>query len=128
MFENIKKLIRQSGDYIPLPEGYDPEIFKLVMERAILQEQQTCVLRTSYHLSQLWRGEENRRILHVILMVEPAYPHLARMADLEIFGDEWLAELATVVNLTMGSVDNLVGQSEQFKQLLREAFDNMKPD
>ena len=108
--------------------GYDAEIFRLVMERAITQEQQTNVLRTSYHLSQLWQGEENRRILHVILMVEPAYPHLATMANLEIFGDNWLAELATVVKLTMGSVDNLVGPSEQFKTLLQEAFDNMHPD
>lgn len=61
-------------------------------------------------------------------MVDAAYPHLEKMADLEIFGNEWLAELATVIKYTCGSADGLVGQSEQFKQLLRDAYENVNSD
>jgi hypothetical protein len=128
MFDNIRKLFKRSDDFIPLPAGYDEKIFSLVMERAITPEQQTNVLRTAYHLSQLWSGGETANLLQIIVMVEPAYPHLARMADLEMFGTEWLAELAKVVELTTGSADNLVGQSEQFKQLLKEALDNVQSE
>ena len=128
MFDNLRKLLKRKDDFIPLPVGYDEKIFRLVMERAITQEQQTNVLRTTYHLSRLWNGGETAKVLELIVIVEPAYPHLARMADLEMFGTEWLAELAKVIELTTGSADNLVGQSEQFKQLLREAYDNVKAD
>jgi len=128
MFDILRKLLKRNDDFIPLPAGYDEKIFRLVMERAITPEQQTNVLRTTYHLSRLWNGGETARLLQLIVMVEPAYPHLARMADLEMFDTEWLAELAIVIELTTGSADNLVGQSEQFKQLLREAYENVRTD
>lgn len=98
------------------------------MVRAITPEQQTKVLRTTYHLTQLWPGGSSARIPQVIVMIEATYPHLEHMADLEIFSTDWLAELATVMQLTTGSTDGLAGQSEQFRQLLREALDNVKPD
>lgn len=126
MFENFKKLLGRRGQSIPLPAGYDQKIFDLVMERSISQEQQANVLRTTYHLSQLWNGRETAGILEVIAVNEPTYPHLARMADLEMFGEEWLAELAKVVEMTTGAADNLVGQSDHFKQLLRDAYENIK--
>ena len=128
MFDNLRKLFKRNDEFIPLPAGYDEKIFRLVMERAITPEQQTNVLRTTYHLSRLWNGGETANLLQLIVMVEPVYPHLARMADLEMFGTEWLAELAKIIELTTGSADNLVGQSEQFKQLLREAYENVKSD
>jgi hypothetical protein len=128
MFNNIKKLFKRNDDFIPLPLGYDPQVFNLVMTRAISPEQQTRVLRTAYHLTQLWSGGETAHIPRIIVTVEVNYPHLERMADLEMFGDEWLAELAIVIKLTSGSVDGLAGQSEQFRQLLREAYENVKPD
>lgn len=128
MFDNIRKLLKQSDKSIPLPAGFDPKIFSLVMERAISPEQQTKVLRTAYHLSQLWKGGDASHIPQVIVMVEATYPHLERMADLEIFGTDWLAELATVIQLTAGSADSLAGQSEQFKQLLWEALENVKSE
>jgi hypothetical protein len=117
MFNNIKKLFRRNNEFIPLPVGYDPQVFNLVMTRAISPEQQTRVLRTAYHLTQLWNSNETARI-----------PHLERMADLEMFVDEWLAELATIMKLTSGSADGLVSQSEHFRQLLREAYENVKSD
>lgn len=130
MFDNIKKLLKRNDEFIPLPVGFgfDPEIFSQVMERAITPEQQTRVLRTAYHLNQLWNGGDTENIPRIIVMVEAAYPHLERMADLEIFGTDWLAELAIVMRLTAGSADGLVGQSEQFKELLQEAFENVKSD
>jgi hypothetical protein len=128
MFNNIKKLFRRNNEFIPLPLGYDPQVFNLVMTRAISPEQQTRVLRTAYHLTQLWNGGETARIPRIIVTVEVNYPHLERMADLEMFGDEWLAELATIMKLTSGSADGFVSQSEHFRQLLREAYENVKPD
>jgi hypothetical protein len=128
MFNNIKKLFRRNNEFIPLPLGYDPQVFNLVMTRAISPEQQTRVLRTAYYLTRLWNGGETARIPRIIVTVEVNYPHLERMADLEMFGDEWLAELAIVIKLTSGSADGLVSQSEQFRQLLREAYENVKPD
>jgi len=98
------------------------------MERARSPEQQTKVLRTAYHLTQLWPGGDSARIPGVMVMVKATYPHLAHMADLEIFSTSWLAELAIVMQLTAGSADSLAGQSEQFKQLLREALDNVNSD
>ena len=127
MFENFRKLLRHNDESIPLPPGFDSSVFNHVISRAISSEQQTKVLRTTYHLSQLWQGSKTSEITEIIVMVDATYPHLERMADLEIFGDNWLAELATVVKITMGSADNLVGQSEQFKQLLKDAMENVKP-
>ena len=98
------------------------------MEQAITPEQQTKVLRTAFHLTQLWKGGNTAHIPQVIVKVEATYPHLERMADLEIFGSDWLAELATVIQLTSDSADGLVSQLEQFEQILREALDNAKSD
>ena len=98
------------------------------MVQAITPEQQTKVLRTTFHLTQLWKGGNSAHIPQVIVMVEATYPHLEHMADLEIFSSDWLAELATVLQLTADSADDLVSQSEQFKELLREALDNVKSD
>lgn len=128
MFAALRKLFKRNDDFIPLPPGYDPEVFNSVLARAISPEQQTRVLRTAYHLTQLWNGEKTAHIPRIIVMVEASYPHLERMSDLEIFSDEWLAELAIVIKYTTGSADGLVGQSEQFKQLLREAYENVKSD
>lgn len=128
MFDNFRKLFKHSDDFIPLPVGFDSKIFREVMVRAITPEQQTKVLRTTYHLTQLWPGGSSARIPQIIVMIEATYPHLEHMADLEIFSTDWLAELATVMQLTTGSTDGLAGQSKQFRQLLREALDNVKPD
>ena len=128
MFNNIKKLFRRNNEFIPLPLGYDPQVFNLVMTRAISTEQQTKVLRTAYHLTRLWGGGETAHIPQIIVTLESNYPHLERMADLEMFGDAWLAELATIMKLTSGSADGLAGQSEQFRQLLHEAYENVKSD
>ena len=128
MFDNIRKLFKRSDDFIPLPAGFDSKIFRVVMERAITPEQQTKVLRTTYHLTRLWPGGNSARIPEIMVMVEATYPHLEHMADLEIFSSDWLAELATVMQLTTGSADGLVSQSEQFKQLLREALENVRSD
>ncbi len=128
MFDNIRKLLKRNDEFIPLPVGIDSKIFNQVMVKAITPDQQTKVLRTAYHLSQLWNGGETAHIPQIIVMVDAAYPHLERMADLEIFDTDWLAELAIVMQLTAGSADGLVGQSEQFKQLLRESYENIKSD
>jgi len=128
MFDNIRKLLKHNDEFIPLPVGYDSKVFNQVMEHAITPEQQTKVLRTTYHLTQLWRGGETAHIPQIIVMVDATYPHLELMADHEIFGTDWLAELAIVMQLTAGSADGLVGQSEQFKQLMREAYENVKSD
>jgi hypothetical protein len=128
MFDSIRKLFKRSDDFIPLPEGFDSEIFRQVMVRAISPEQQTKVLRTTYHLTQLWKYGNAAHIPQVIVKVKTNYPHLKRMADLEIFSSDWLAELATVMQLTADSADVQESQSEQFKQLLREALDNVKSD
>ncbi len=128
MFDNIRKLLKRNDEFIPLPLGLDSKIFNQVMVQAITPEQQTKVLRTAFHLTQLWKYGNTAHIPQVIVMVEATYPHLERMADLEIFGSDWLAELATVMQLTSDSADGLVSQSEQFEQLLREALDNVKSD
>ena len=128
MFHNIRKLFKRSEDFIPLPAGFDSKIFREVMERAITPEQQTKVLRTTYHLTRLWSGGNAAHIPQVVVMVEATYPHLEHMADLEIFSSEWLAELATVMQLTAASADVLVSQSEQFRQLLHEALANVRSD
>jgi hypothetical protein len=128
MFENLRKLLRRDNDFIPLPPEYDPKVFNVIMSRAISSEQQTKVMRTAYHLTRLWGGGETAHIPQIIVMVDANYPHLARMADLEIFGDQWLAELAIVMKLTSGSADGLAGQPEHFRQLLRHAYENMKSD
>jgi len=128
MFDSIRKLFKRSDDFIPLPKGFDSKIFRQVMVQAITPEQQTKVLRTTFHLTQLWKGGNSAHIPQVIVMVEATYPHLEHMADLEIFSSDWLAELATVLQLTADSADDLVSQSEQFKELLREALDNVKSD
>ena len=126
MFENFRKLLRHDEKIIPLPPGFDSKVFNQVISRAISPEQQTKVLRTTYHLTQLWQGSKTSEITEIIVMVDAAYPHLERMSDLVIFDTDWLAELAIVVKLTMGSADNLVGQSEHFKQILKEAFENIQ--
>ena len=129
MFDSFRKLFRRNHDeFIPLPPGFDPRVFNSIMARAITPDQQTKVLRTAYHLTQLWNSEKTAHIPRIIVMVEAAYPHLERMADLEIFGNEWLAELSIVIRYTTGSADGLIGQSEQFKQLLHEAYENVKGD
>lgn len=128
MFDNLRKFFKRKEDFIPLSLDCDPEVFNVVMTRAITPEQQTGVLRTAYHLTRLWSGGETAHIPRFIVTVNATYPHLERMADLEIFGDEWLAELAVVIKLTSGSANGLVGQSEQLKQLLREAYENVKAD
>ncbi len=128
MFDNIRKLLKHNNEFIPLPVGIDSKVFNQVMVRAITPDQQTKVLRTVYHLTQLWKVGETAHIPQIIVKVDAAYPHLERMADLEIFDTDWLAELAIVMQLTAGSADGLVGQSEQFKQLLQEAFENVKSD
>lgn len=128
MFDNIRKLFRRGDDFIPLPPGFDPEIFREVMERAKTPQQQTRVLRTVYHLTRLWPAGKAVHIPRAMVMVNAAYPRLARMSNLEIFGTEWLAELAVVMQLTAGSTDGLASQPESFRQLLREALENLKPD
>jgi hypothetical protein len=128
MFDNIRKLLKRNDEFIPLPVGLDSKIFNQVMVQAITPEQQTKVLRTAFHLTQLWKGGNTAHIPQVIVKVEATYPHLERMADLEIFGSDWLAELATVIQLTSDSADGLVSQLEQFEQILREALDNAKSD
>jgi len=128
MFDNIRRLFKKGDEFIPLPVGIDTKVFNQVMVRAISPDQQTKVLRTAYHLTQLWNGGETAHIPQIIVMVNAAYPHLERMADCEIFDTDWLAELAIVMQLTAGSANGLVGQSEEFKQLLREALENVQPD
>ena len=128
MFDTLRKLFKRNDNFMPLPVGYDPKVFNSIMSLAITQEQQTRVMRTAYHLTQLWNSDKMAHIPRVIVLVEANYPHLERMADLEIFGDEWLAELAIVMQYTSGSADSLAGQSEQFRQLLGEAYENLKGD
>lgn len=128
MFDNLKKLFKRNDGFIPLPEGYDSEIFNQVLARSISPEQQTAVLRTSYHLTQLWRGGDTAEIPRAITMVDAAYPHLERMADLELFSPEWMAELKTAIQITADSAEVLLYYPKQFRQLLHDALDNLEPD
>jgi len=128
MFENIKKLLKRDDGIIPLPAGYDSEIFNQVLMRSISSEQQTAVLRTSYHLSQLWCAGDTEEIPRAITMVDAAYPHLERMADLVLFSEEWLDELNTVIQITSNSAEVSLYYPEQFKQLLHDALENLQPE
>lgn len=128
MFDNIKKLFKRDNEVIPLPEGYDSEIFTQVMERAITPEQQSSVLRTTYHLSRLWNGVDTGQIPAAITMVDANYPHLERMAALEIFSQEWLSELKTVLQITANAADVLVYLPKNFRTMLLDALDNLEPD
>lgn len=127
MFDHIRKLFHRGDEFIPLPPGFDPEIFREVMGRAKTPQQQTRVLRTVYHLTRLWPAGEAAHIPRAMIMLDAAYPRLARMSNLEMFGSEWLAELAAVMQLTAGSADGLASQPESFRQLLRAALENLKP-
>lgn len=128
MFDKVRKLFKRNNEVIPLPEGYDSEIFTQVMERAITPEQQTGVLRTAYHLTRLWNGGDTAQIPRVITMVEANYPHLERMAAHEIFSQEWLDELKTVLLTTADSAEVLVYLPKDFRQLLLDTLNNLEPD
>ena len=128
MIDRVRKFFRRSDELIPLPEGFDSKIFSQVTVHAETPEQQTKVLRTTFHLAQLWKDSDSAHIPQVMVMVEATYPHLERMADLEISSSDWLAELATVMQLTADSADDLVRQSKEIDQLLRETLDKAKSD
>ncbi len=128
IIDRIRKFFGRSDELIPLPEGFDSKIFSQVMVRAKTPEQQTKVAHTAFYLARLWKDGNSAHIPQVMAMVEATYPHLERMADLEPLSSDWLAELATAMQLTAESADDLVRETEEIDQLLRAALDNSKSD
>lgn len=98
------------------------------MVRAETPEQRVKVMRTACRLAQLWEDGNQAHIPRLMVMIEATYPHLERMADLEVYSSDWLAELATAMQVTANSTDDFARQSEEFDQLLRDALDKAKPD
>lgn len=53
-------------------------------------------------------------------MFEATYPHLERMADLEIYSSGWLAELIAALQLTAKFTGNQVQLAEEIERLMRD--------
>lgn len=128
IIDRIRRLFGRGDELIPLPEGFDSQIFSQVMVRAETREQQAKVMRTALQLAQLWKDGDQAHLPRAMVMVEATYPHLERMADLEVYGSDWLSELAAAMQATADSADDLVWQSKETAQLLRDALDKSPPD
>jgi len=128
IIDRIRKFFGHSDELIPLPEGFDSQIFSQVMVRAKTPEQRTKVAQTAFYLARLWKDGESAHIPQVMVMVEATYPHLEQMANLEPLSSDWLTELATVMQLTADSADDLVRETEEINQLLQAALDKPKSD
>lgn len=119
IIESIRLLFgRRSDDLIPLPEGYDSQIYSEIMSRISIPEQQTRLIRATFQLAQLWQSGDLSRIPRVIIMFESTYPHLERMADLEIYSSGWLAELIVALQLTAKFTGNQPQLAEEIERLM----------
>ena len=128
IIDRIRRLFGRSDDLIPLPEGFDSQIFGEVIVRAETPEQKTKVMHTAFQLAQLWKDSNQAHLPRVMVMIDATYRHLERMADLEAYGPAWLAELAAAIQVTADSADDLVRQSADIDRLLRNALEKAKPD
>jgi hypothetical protein len=111
--DRIRKLFNRND-----ADRFGVQVFSQIVACAKTPEQQDKVLCTVSHLARLWKEGDAVRIPQVMAMVEETYPHLERMADLEIHSAEWLAELAAATQITADSADGTVQQTEKFDQLL----------
>jgi len=111
--ERIRKLFNRND-----ADRFGMQVFSQIVASAKTPEQQDKVLCTVSHLARLWKEGDSVRIPQVMAMVEETYPHLERMADLEIHSAGWLVELAAATQITADSADGTVQQTEKFDQLL----------
>lgn len=122
LIESIRLLFgRQRDDLIPLPPGYDTQIYNEVMSRISIPEQQTRIIRAAFQLEQLWQYGDLSHIPRVIIMFEETYPHLERMSDLEIYSSKWLTELIAALQLTAKITGNQVQLAEEIERLMHDA-------
>ena len=112
---------RRRDDLIPLPAGYDAQIYNAVMLRIAVPERQTRVMRAAFQLAQLWQYGDLSHIPRVMIMIEATYPYLERMADLDVYSPDWLAELIAAMQLTAKYTGNQDQLSEEIDRLLRDA-------
>ena len=120
--ESIRLLFsRRREELIPLPPGFDEQIYSEVMTRVSLPEQQTRIIRSAFLLANLWQYGELSRIPHVMIMFEATYPHLERMSDLEIYSSGWLAELIAALQLTARFTGKQSQLAEEIERLMRDA-------
>ena len=122
IIESIRLLFGQRREeLIPLPPGYDAEIYTEVMSRVTLPERQTRLIRASFQLAQLWQHGELSHIPRVMIMFEATYPHLERMADLEIYSSDWLTELIAALQLTAKLTGNQSQLTDEIGRLMQDA-------
>ena len=91
------------------------------MTRISIPEQQTRIIRTAYQLTQLWQYGDLSHIPHVMIMFEATYPHLERMADLEIYSSGWLTELIAAMQLTAKFTGNQSQLAAEIERLMCDA-------
>lgn len=128
IIESIRLLFsHRKDDLIPLPAGYDSQIYSEVMMRIAAPEQQSKVMRAAFQLAQLWQYGDLAHIPRVMVMVEATYPHLERMADLEVYTTDWLSELTAAMQLTAEFTGNHDQLSEEIDRLLHDAEVLNKP-
>jgi hypothetical protein len=111
--DRIRRLFRHNQ-----ADRFGVQTFSQIVACSKTPEQQDKVLRTVFHLTRLWKDGDAVHIPQVMAMVEGTYPHLERMADLEIHSAQWLAELAAATQITADSASGTVQQSEKIDQLL----------
>lgn len=122
IIESIRLLFgRHKDNLIPLPPGYDAQIYTDVMTRVSGPEQQTRLIRATFQLAQLWQYGELSHIPRIMVMFEATYPHLERMADLEIYSSDWLIELIAALQLTAKFTGNQSQLAEEIDRLMRDA-------
>ena len=111
--DRIRKLFNRND-----ADRFGMKVFSQVVACAKTPEQQDKVLCTISHLARLWKEGDAVRIPQIMAMVEDTYPHLERMADLEIHSAEWLVELAAATQITADSADDTVQPTGELDQLL----------
>lgn len=122
IIESIRILFgRRREELIPLPTGFDEQIYSEVMTRVSLPVQQTRIIHSAFQLVKLWQYGELSHIPRVMVMFEETYPHLERMAGLEIYSSGWLTELIAALQLTAGFTGNQSQLAEEIERLMRDA-------
>ena len=96
------------------------------MQRVSIPERQTRIIRTTFQLAELWQYGDLSHIPRVMIMFEATYPHLERMADLEIYSSTWLFELIAALQITAKVTGNQGQLAEEIDRLMRdvELLDN----
>ena len=91
-----------------------------VLARARDHIQVEKITTAARQLEQIWLGDEQRKLVKVMLTIDTTYPHLERMSDLDFMSADWLAELTRAMEITHGEMEKLDRDQKELSRVLDE--------